>query len=74
MANLRAQIFSDRRNSTASRLSTNNITTKTATWKTFVEVTLRKDGSGGIEVKQNDKAIHRYDIPAETAKASKKAA
>lgn len=69
MANLRAQILSDRRNSTASRLSSQWIRTKTATWKTFVNVTLNEDGSGNVEIEQNGKTIHSYDIPAENAEA-----
>lgn len=74
MANLRAEIFSDRRNSTASRLSSKWIRTKTATWKTFAHVTLNEDGSGSIEIEQNGKTIHTYDIPAENAEAVKKVA
>jgi hypothetical protein len=74
MANLRAQIFSDRRNGEASRLSSNWIRTKTATWTTFVEVTLNKDGHGRIEVQQNGKTIHTFDFPAENAEAVKKVA
>jgi hypothetical protein len=74
MANLRAQIFSDRRDSTASRLSSKYISTRTATWKTFVNVHLNEGGSGNVEIEQNGKTIHTYDIPAENAEAVKKVA
>jgi hypothetical protein len=32
-----------------------------ATWRTFAELTLFPDGSDGVEVRQEDQVIHRFN-------------
>jgi hypothetical protein len=71
MAALRATITSDRKGRGASRLGNEWIKTSTDTWKTFVDVTIGKDGSGMIELRRKNQQALLVNFPPEEAKDQK---
>ncbi len=65
MAALIAQVNSDTGRTRASRLAHHEVHTHTATWHTFVDTYLNRDGSGYSIVMQNGKEIRRIEWEAE---------
>jgi hypothetical protein len=61
MAALIGKISSDGGRTEAHRLAHKRLDVQAATWRTFADVMLFPDGSGGIEVRQDDQVIHRFE-------------
>lgn len=50
----------------AHRLGTDHSIAQANTWRTFSECVVWADGHGYVEVKRDDKVIHRFEFPAES--------
>lgn len=53
------------RDKSETRLGSVSSTGKAATYRTFAEAFVRKDGSGYVEVKRDGKVIHIFEFDAE---------
>lgn len=56
----------------ATRLGGGSVRSEANTWRTFAKVTMFADGSGIVEIKQNDVSIHRFAWGSENVNGTTK--
>ena len=60
MAALIGKDNSDQGRTETHRVAHRRIDVQAATWRTFADVSVFPDGSGWVEVRQNETLVHRY--------------